>query len=377
MQRGTHTQPNVAAAETPFRGNVQETRRTGSWIKWQSGQWMKACQLVAGSLSRGSILTCRVLVRHEARAWSSHTEIDERSSCRGTKTISTRSSKRCQTLMHRHTSKRYPTPFRDTSVDATTDHLHDQERCKTSGREQQTLRSGRVLSSESADHTSQRDGSIEGVWEETQFPPPHKRCSRNHHNTTRQHHHSRKSDAANKELALWSSLTLETGSHWWITAGHPLHTSVHHGGETVGGSAHNNKKTHGCSPCVQTPQPTTTGVTNQRIGGRRPKTYNFVDMLQAHYYGFKYISSRKINFLTKKITGKLLSVRKTTCFFHSPDVKKSRSALPSRSVSPSPLETHAVCCGRALRQYKYCFQYCSNTVLSLFDNFANFKGFAE
>ena len=36
-------------------------------------------------------------------------------------------------------------------------------------------------------------------------------------------------------LALWSSLTLETGSHPWVPAGHPQCTGAHHDGEAVDG----------------------------------------------------------------------------------------------------------------------------------------------
>ena len=59
----------------------------------------------------------------------------------------------------------------------------------TSGREQRTLRSkiGRVRSSESADHTSQRDGSTEGVCLECKHNlPPHRRCSRDQDKPSRQ-----------------------------------------------------------------------------------------------------------------------------------------------------------------------------------------------
>ena len=36
-------------------------------------------------------------------------------------------------------------------------------------------------------------------------------------------------------LALWSGLTMETGSHPWVPAGHPQYTGAHHDGKAVDG----------------------------------------------------------------------------------------------------------------------------------------------
>ena len=69
------------------------------------------------------------------------------------------------------------------------------------------------------------------VLEETHIRPPDKSCSRDQHKSTRQHQHSRI-----QELALWSSLTLETKSHGWVSAGYPRYTGPHHDVEAAGGS---------------------------------------------------------------------------------------------------------------------------------------------
>ena len=131
---------------------------------------------------------------------------------------------------------------------------------------------GKVLSSESADLTSERDGSTEtktlheaaklisektsNVAQELErnmkegrkrfgnvggpqrtrgrntkqercertsiIPPPHRPCSRDQHKADRQHHLTTQHQP--HELALCRCIILDVASHLWIRTGHPLHT---------------------------------------------------------------------------------------------------------------------------------------------------------